>query len=51
MVRVEWPATNALIRSTLIIAVAIAVMAVMILGVDALNLYFLKFVRWLGGML
>ena len=51
MVRVEWPATNALIRSTLIIAVAIAVMAVMILGVDALNLYFLQFVRWLGGML
>jgi preprotein translocase SecE subunit len=51
MVRVEWPATNALIRSTLIIAVAIAVMAVMILGVDALNLYFLDFVRYLGSKL
>ncbi len=51
MVRVEWPATNVLIRSTLIIAVAIAVMAVVILGVDAVNLYFLELVRWLGGKL
>ena len=32
MVRVEWPTLNVLVRSTLIIAVAIAVMAVLILG-------------------
>ncbi|MBA3699376.1 MAG: preprotein translocase subunit SecE [Planctomycetes bacterium] len=51
MVRVEWPATNVLIRSTLIIAVAIVVMAVMILGVDLVNLQFLDLVRWLGGKL
>lgn len=51
MVRVEWPTTNVLIRSTLIIAVAIAVMAVVILGVDAVNFYFLELVRWLGGKL
>ena len=51
MVRVEWPTLNVLIRSTLIIAVAIAVMAVLILGVDAVNLLFLKLVHWLGSML
>lgn len=51
MVRVEWPATNVLVRSTLIIAVAIVVMAVVILGVDAVNFYFLELVRWLGGKL
>ena len=51
MVRVEWPATNVLIRSTLIIAVAIAVMAVVILGVDLVNFEFLELVRWLGGKL
>lgn len=49
MVRVEWPATNVLIRSTIIIAIAIAVMAVVILGVDFVNLEFLDLVRWLGG--
>lgn len=48
MVRVEWPKSNVLIRSTLIIAVAIAVMAVFILGVDFVNLKFLDLVRWLG---
>jgi len=51
MVRVEWPTTSVLIRSTLIIAVAIAVMAVIILGVDLVNFEFLKLVRWLGGTL
>ena len=51
MVRVEWPTTNVLVRSTLVIAVAIAVMAVLILGVDAINLKFLELVRWLGSML
>jgi preprotein translocase SecE subunit len=51
MVRVEWPTMNVLIRSTLIIAVAIVVLAVLILGVDSVNLQFLKLVRWLGGML
>lgn len=51
MVRVEWPKTNVLIRSTLIIAVAIAVMAVFILGVDYVNLHFLDLVRWLGEFL
>jgi len=51
MVRVEWPTMNVLIRSTLIIAVAIAVMAVLILGVDLVNFEFLELVRWLGGKL
>ena len=51
MVRVEWPKSNVLIRSTLIIAVAIAVMAVFILGVDYVNLQFLELVRWLGEFL
>lgn len=51
MVRVEWPTTNVLIRSTIIIAIAIAVMAVVILGVDSMNYHFLEFARWLGGKL
>ena len=51
MVRVEWPTMPVLIRSTLIIAVAIVVMAVLILGVDFVNFYFLELVRWLGGKL
>ncbi len=50
-VRGEWPATNVLIRSTIIIAIAIAVMAVVILGVDLVNFEFLELVRWLGAKL
>lgn len=42
MVRVEWPKGNALVRSTLIIAVAIVVMAVLILGVDTINFSFIN---------
>jgi preprotein translocase SecE subunit len=49
MVRVEWPTLNVLGRSTLIIAIAIVVMAVLILGVDFINFQFLELVRWLGG--
>ena len=51
MVRVEWPTLNVLVRSTLIIAVAVAVMAVLILGVDIVNSQFLELVRWLGSKL
>jgi preprotein translocase SecE subunit len=51
MVRVEWPTLNVLVRSTLIIAVAIAVMAVLILGVDIVNSQFLDLIRWLGSKL
>ena len=51
MIRVEWPTLPVLIRSTLIIAVAIAVMAVLIVGVDYVNFYFLELIRWLGGKL
>jgi hypothetical protein len=39
------------VRSTLIIAVAIVVMAVLIVGVDFVNFYFLELIRWLGGKL
>jgi preprotein translocase SecE subunit len=51
MVRVEWPTMPVLLRSTLIIATAIVVMAFVIVGVDAMNYYFLELVRWLGGKL
>jgi preprotein translocase SecE subunit len=51
MVRVEWPTFPVLVRSTLIIAVAIVVMAVLIVGVDFVNFYFLELIRWLGGKL
>jgi preprotein translocase SecE subunit len=37
MVRVEWPQANALVRSTVVIAIAMCVLAAVILGVDALN--------------
>ena len=48
MVKVEWPKGPALLRSTLIIAVSIVIMAVLILGVDLINFKFLEFVRWAG---
>ena len=51
MVRVEWPTTPVLIRSTLIIAVAIVVMALLIIGVDFTNYHFIELVSWLGGKL
>jgi preprotein translocase SecE subunit len=37
MVKVEWPKPNALVRSTVVIAVAMCLLAAIILGVDALN--------------
>ncbi len=45
MIKVEWPKANVLVRSTLIIAVAIVVMAVLILGVDTVNFSFIN-TRW-----
>lgn len=42
MVKVEWPSSNVLVRSTLIIAVATAILAAMIVGVDWINYHFLK---------
>ena len=37
MVKVEWPQPNTLVRSTVVIAVAMCLLAAVILGVDALN--------------
>jgi preprotein translocase SecE subunit len=37
MVKVEWPKPNTLIRSTVVIAVAMCLLAAIILGVDAIN--------------
>jgi preprotein translocase SecE subunit len=51
MTKVEWPKGGALMKSTLIIAVAIVVMAVLILGVDFINISFLDFFRKMGGKL
>ena len=51
MVKVEWPKGGALVKSTLIIAVAIVVMAALILGVDYINISFLDFFRKWGGKL
>jgi preprotein translocase SecE subunit len=42
MTKVEWPKGGNLVRSTLIIAVAIAIMAVLILGVDFVNFHFIN---------
>jgi preprotein translocase SecE subunit len=49
MQRVEWPKPDALIRQTLVIAVAIAVLSLLIVGVDWCNLSFINLVRSLGG--
>lgn len=51
MVKVEWPKGGALVKSTLIIAVAIVIMAILILGVDYININFLDLFRKLGGKL
>jgi preprotein translocase SecE subunit len=56
MVKVEWPKANVLVRSTLIIAVAIVVMAVLILGVDTVNFNFINtwwpsIYEWIAGHL
>ena len=37
MVNVEWPKPNALVKSTIIIAIAIVILGFLILGVDAIN--------------
>jgi preprotein translocase SecE subunit len=49
MQRVEWPKPNYLIKSTLVIAVAITVLSLLIVGVDAFNFWFINEVRSLGG--
>jgi preprotein translocase SecE subunit len=51
MVRVEWPKLDVLIRSTLIIAVAIALLSCLILVVDLGAHHLLQFIQSLGGML
>ncbi len=51
MSKVEWPKGGALVKSTLIIAVAIVIMAFLILGVDFINFKFLELFRKLGGIL
>ena len=48
MFQVEWPAWNMLWRSTLVIAVVIVVMAVVILGVDAVLFWGLDHLRYIG---
>jgi preprotein translocase SecE subunit len=42
MTKVEWPKGANLVRSTLIIAVAIVIMAVLIFGVDIVNYQFIN---------
>jgi preprotein translocase SecE subunit len=37
MVKVEWPKPNTLVRSTVVIAIAMCALAAIILGVDAIN--------------
>jgi preprotein translocase SecE subunit len=49
MQRVEWPKPDNLVKSTLVIALAIVVLTLLILAVDWGNLYFINLVRSLGG--
>jgi preprotein translocase SecE subunit len=49
MVKVEWPKGNALVRSTLVVALGVAILAFIILGVDAVNFYLLSVIQSLGG--
>jgi len=51
MFQVEWPAWNMLWRSTLVIALVIVVMAVVILGVDAVMFWGLDHLRHFGSSL
>lgn len=48
MVKVEWPKWDSLWRSTLIIAVAVAVLAAVIFGIDGLILWTLNKIISLG---
>ncbi len=41
MTKVDWPKGGGLVRSTLIIAVAITIMAFLIMGVDYINFHFI----------
>lgn len=51
MVRVEWPKANQLVRATIIIAIAMCVLAFIIFGVDIVNHWLLYDVIFkLGGM-
>ncbi len=49
MVRVEWPKTDTLWKSTLVIAVTIVLLSAIIFGMDVLILWLLDHLRKLGG--
>ncbi len=48
MVKVEWPAPNTLVRSTIVIAIAIAILAGLIFLADFVLLHVLKYLLSLG---
>lgn len=49
MIKVEWPARSVLVRSTIVIAIAAAILVGIILGVDLINITALDALRKLGG--
>lgn len=49
MVRVEWPKTDTLWKSTVVIALTIVVLSAIIFGMDVLILWLLDHLRKLGG--
>jgi preprotein translocase SecE subunit len=49
MVKVEWPKTDVLWKSTIVIALTIVVLSGLIFGMDALILWLLDLLRTLGG--
>jgi preprotein translocase SecE subunit len=48
MVKVEWPTSNVLVRSTIIIAIATAILAAVIVGVDTVNFHLLG--KWIPAL-
>lgn len=48
MVKVEWPTTSVLVRSTIVIAIATVILGALIYGVDFLNLNL--FLNWLPAL-
>jgi preprotein translocase SecE subunit len=49
MVKVEWPKTDALWKSTIVIALAIIILSAIIFGMDVAILWLLDHLRTLGG--
>ena len=49
MTKVEWPKTDSLWKSTIVIAIAIVVLTSIIFGIDALLLWLLDSIRSIGG--